>query len=164
MKPRFLIIMGVSSSGKTTVGKALAARLGWDFYDGDDYHPFVNIEKMADGVALNDEDRLPWLAALQAIIALGLKHKRPGVLACSALQESYRQVLLKDNQDVVIVYLKGDFALIHTRMADRADHYMKPGMLMSQFEALEEPDNALTIDISLPVEAIVEKILLTMND
>jgi len=156
--------MGVSSSGKTTVGKALAARLGWDFYDGDDYHPLVNIEKMAAGVALNDEDRLPWLAALQAMIASGLKHNRPGVLACSALKESYRQVLLKDNQGVVIVYLKGDFDLIHTRMADRADHYMKPGMLKSQFEILEEPVNALTMDISLSVEAIVQKILVTMND
>jgi gluconokinase len=164
MKPRFFIIMGVSSSGKTTVGKALAARLGWDFYDGDDYHPFVNIEKMAAGVALNDEDRLPWLAALEAIIAFGLKHDSPGVLACSALKESYRRVLLKDKEGVVIVYLKGDFDLIHTRMANRADHYMKPGMLKSQFEVLEEPVNALTMDISLSVEAIVEKILVSMND
>jgi gluconokinase len=164
MKPRFFIIMGVSSSGKTTVGKALAARLGWDFYDGDDYHPFVNIEKMAAGVALNDEDRLPWLAALQVLIASGLEHDRPGVLACSALKESYRQVLLKDIQGVVIVYLKGDFDLIHTRMANRADHYMKPKMLKSQFEVLEEPVNALTMDISLSVEAIVQKVLVTMND
>jgi gluconokinase len=164
MKPRFFIIMGVSSSGKTTVGKALAARLGWEFYDGDDYHPLVDIEKMTAGVALNDEDRLPWLAALQVMIAFGLKHDHPGVLACSALKESYRQVLLKDNQGVVIVYLKGDIDLIHTRMADRADHYMKPGMLKSQFEVLEEPVGALTMDISLSVETIVEKILETMKD
>jgi gluconokinase len=164
MKPGFFIIMGVSSSGKTTVGKALAARLGWDFYDGDDYHPLANIEKMAAGVALNDEDRLPWLAALQALIAFGLKHDRPGILACSALKESYRQVLLKDKDGVVMIYLKGDFELIQTRMVNRADHYMKPGMLKSQFEVLEEPVNALTMDISLSVDAIVEKILVTMND
>jgi gluconokinase len=164
MKPGFVIIMGVSSSGKTTVGKALAARLGWDFYDGDDYHPSAKIEKIAAGVALNDEDRLPWLATLQAMITFGLKHKRPGVLACSALKESYRQVLLKDNQGVVIVYLKGDFELIHTRMADRADHYMKPRMLKSQFDILEEPVDVLTMEISLSVETIVEKILVTMKD
>jgi gluconokinase len=113
---------------------------------------------------LNDEDRVPWLVALEAIIAFGLKHDSPGVLACSALKESYRRVLLKDKEGVVIVYLKGDFDLIHTRMANRVDHYMKPEMLKSQFEILEEPVDALTMDISLSVETIVEKILLTMND
>jgi gluconokinase len=159
VKTNFIIIMGVSSSGKTTVGRALASRLGWDFYDADDFHPPANIAKMASGIPLNDHDRRPWLASLHDLIAACEKEERPGVLACSALKESYRQTLQAGNPAVKIVYLKGSYELIEKRIAERSGHYMKPGMLKSQFETLEEPAGALTIDIALPVEAIVEKIV-----
>lgn len=154
-KTSFYIIMGVSGCGKTSVGKALAERLGWDFYDADDFHPPENIAKMAGGIPLSDEDRAPWLETLRALIADCLQTNRPGVLACSALKERYRQTLLDGNPGARLVYLKGSYDLIWSRMANRPGHYMKPEMLKSQFDALEEPQNALIVDISLLVEQIV---------
>ena len=159
MKTRFVILMGVAGSGKTTVGKLLAQRLGWHFYDADAFHPAENIEKMANGTPLDDADRLPWLAALHTLISTSLKENRPAVLACSALRESYRQQLLGDNEGVQFVYLQGSYDLLWSRLSHRKDHYMKPQMLQSQFEALEEPANALTFDVSLSVEEIVEGIV-----
>ncbi len=159
MKTCFVIVMGVAGSGKTTVGELLAQRLGWNFYDADAFHPAENIEKMANGTPLDDIDRVPWLAALHALISTSLKENRPAVLACSALKESYRQQLLDGNEGVQIVYLKGSYDLIWSRISQRKDHYMKPQMLQSQFEALEEPANALTLDVSLSVEEIVEGIV-----
>ena len=153
---RFFIVMGVSGSGKTSVGKSLAEHLGWDFYDADDFHPPANIEKMADGIPLDDSDRTPWLAALHDLISSSLIQSRPGVLACSALKERYRRRLLEGNADVQLVYLKGSYDLIWSRMIVRKDHYMKPQMLQSQFDALEEPSDALTVDISLPVDEILQ--------
>jgi gluconokinase len=155
MKPCFFIIMGVSGCGKTSVGQKLAERLGWDFYDADDFHPPENIAKMASGIPLSDKDRAPWLDSLRALVASCLQNDRPGVLACSALKERYRQKLLDGNPGAQLVYLKGSYDLIWSRMTQRPGHYMKPEMLKSQFDALEEPRNALTIDISLPVEQIV---------
>jgi gluconokinase len=155
MKPGFFILMGVSGCGKTSVGQKLAERLGWDFYDADDFHPPENIAKMANGIPLSDEDRTPWLDSLRALVASCLQNDRPGVLACSALKERYRQKLLDSNPGAQLVYLKGSYDLIWSRMASRPGHYMKPEMLKSQFDALEEPNNALTIDISLSVEQIV---------
>jgi gluconokinase len=159
MKTRFFIIMGVSGSGKSEVGSALARHLGWDFYDADDFHPPANVDKMASGIPLNDDDRAPWLASLHELISSTLKQNKHGVLACSALKERYRQRLLNDNDDVQLVYLKGSYDLIWSRMSARKDHYMKPHMLQSQFQALEEPQNALMIDISIPLDEIPEKIL-----
>jgi gluconokinase len=161
MKTRFFIIMGVSGSGKSEVGISLAKHLGWDFYDADDFHPPANISKMAAGVPLDDTDRAPWLASLHALISTSLKKDQPGVLACSALKERYRQQLLADNDDVQLVYLKGSYELIWSRMSARTDHYMKPHMLQSQFEALEEPVQALTVDISNPIDEIVLDIVRT---
>src|SRR5574338_290950 len=106
MKPVFYLVMGVSGSGKTSVGRALAAALGWDFYDADDFHPPENIAKMAGGNPLNDSDRTPWLSSLHDLISSCLKTNRPGVLACSSLKEHYRQHLLSGNAGVQIVYLK----------------------------------------------------------
>ncbi len=163
MKERFIILMGVSSSGKTTVGKALATRLGWDFYDADDLHPPANIAKMARGIPLDNEDRRPWLRSLHDLIATCLKGGRHGVLACSALKRSYRQRLMAGNLDVQIVYLKGSYELIQKRMEMRTGHYMKPDMLQSQFEALEEPMDALTVDVALPADEIVERIVEEMK-
>jgi gluconokinase len=159
MNTHFFIIMGVSGSGKTTVGKQLASRLAWDFYDADDFHPPANIAKMAAGIPLNDTDRAPWLAALHDLILSCERDNRPGVLACSALKENYRQTLLVGNASVQIVYLKGSFELIQSRMTARTGHYMKPGLLQSQFDTLEEPAEALTVDIALSTEAIVDVIL-----
>lgn len=156
---RFFIIMGVAGSGKTTVGRALAAALGWEFYDGDDYHPPENIAKMAAGIPLDDADRYPWLDTLRYLIASRLKERRPFILACSALKAEYRDFLLKGNPGGQIIYLKGEYVLVKDRLLKRSGHYMKPELLDSQFEALEEPDHAFTVDIRLPVDEIVERII-----
>ncbi|MFZ5856857.1 MAG: NADP-dependent phosphogluconate dehydrogenase [Chloroflexota bacterium] len=158
MKTRFFILMGVSGSGKTAVGKALAKHLGWDFFDADDFHPPANVAKMASGIPLDDSDRAPWLGSLHELISSRLKANRPAVLACSALKERYRQQLLDSHADMQLVYLKGSYDLIWSRMEARAGHYMKPSMLKSQFDALEEPVNALTVDIALSVDEIVGQI------
>lgn len=159
MKTRFVILMGVAGSGKTTVGEAIATRLGWSFYDADDFHTPQNIEKMANGIPLTDSDRLPWLEALHRLISTSLKENRPAILACSALKETYRQHLIDGMEGVEIVYLKGSYDLIWSRISRRKGHYMKPQMLKSQFEALEEPKNALTFDVSLPIAEIVQGIV-----
>ncbi len=156
---RFFIVMGVSGSGKTSVGQALASHLGWDFYDADDFHPQANVAKMGSGIPLDDSDRAPWLVSLHDLIESCLTQNRPGVLACSALKERYRQQLLEGNDGAQIIYLKGSYDLIWSRMSSRADHYMKPGMLQSQFEALEEPSSALAVDISMSVDEILQAIL-----
>jgi len=159
MKTRFFIVMGVSGCGKSSVGQSLAQFLGWDFYDADDFHPPENVVKMANGIPLDDSDRAPWLASLHELISSSLKADKPGVLACSALKERYRKQLTNGNSGVQIVYLKGGYDLIWSRMEKRTDHYMKPHMLKSQFETLEEPSNALTIDISISLDDIVQEIL-----
>jgi len=159
MKICFVIVMGVAGCGKTTVGELLAKQLGWHFYDADAFHPAENIAKMATGTPLDDSDRAPWLASLHALISASLKEGRPGVLACSALKERYRQQLLAGNEGVQLIYLKGSYELIWSRLTLRKDHYMKPQMLQSQFEALEEPTNALTFDVSMPVDEIVQEIV-----
>jgi len=152
-------VMGVAGCGKTTVGELLAKCLGWNFYDADAFHPAENIAKMANGTPLDDLDRVPWLTALHALISTSIKEQRPAVLACSALKESYRQHLLDGTEGVQIVYLKGSYDLIWSRISQRKDHYMKPQMLQSQFEALEEPTKALTFDVAMPVAEIVQAIL-----
>jgi gluconokinase len=159
MKTRFVIVMGVAGSGKTTVGELLAQELGWSFHDADTFHPAENIEKMANGIPLTDSDRAPWLAALHFLISTSLMENRPAVLACSALKESYRQHLLEGNDGVQLVYLKGSYELLWSRLSLRKDHYMKPQMLQSQFEALEEPANALSADVSMPVKHVVSEIM-----
>jgi gluconokinase len=162
--PRFLIVMGVSACGKTSVGQALASRLGWDFYDADDFHPPENIAKMTAGIALDDDDRAPWLAALHDLIASRLAQERWGVLACSALKEGYRQVLLAGNPGVEIVYLRGSYGLICSRIEARTGHYMKPEMLRGQFEDLEEPVGVLTVDAGLSVEEIVDSVIVLLGE
>jgi gluconokinase len=163
MQTRFLIVMGVSGCGKTSVGQSLARSLGWEFYDADDFHPPENVVKMANGTPLDDSDRVPWLASLHELISSSLKAERPGVLACSALKERYRRQLMDGNEGTQIVYLKGRYDLIWSRMSVRKDHYMKPQMLKSQFETLEEPSSALTVDISMSVDEIVQEILKKMQ-
>ncbi len=153
-----LIIMGVAGSGKTSVGKMLSEKLGWKYYEGDNYHPKENVEKMSHGIPLNDEDRIPWLLKLRTIIEDALSNGESIILSSSALKEAYRKIL-KVNDQVKFIYLKGSYELIEARMKMRKDHFMKPGMLKSQFEALEEPADAIAIDIDQPLEKIVENIL-----
>ena len=154
--------MGVSGSGKTTVGQKLAHDLAWEFVEGEDYHPKTNIEKMARGEPLDDSDRAPWLAALRQIITAHIEAREDAILACSALKRAYRAEL-KVGPEVKIVYLKGIASVLHARLEGRKGHYMKPNMLQSQLEALEEPTDALTVDINGTVEEIVTKIRLGLK-
>ena len=153
-----LIIMGVAGCGKTSVGKMLSERLGWKYYEGDEYHPKENVEKMSQGIPLNDEDRMPWLLKLRTIIEDSLKNGANIILSSSALKEAYRKIL-KVNDDVRFIYLKGSYELIESRMKLRKDHFMKPGMLKSQFDALEEPSDAIVIGIDQSLKEIRENIL-----
>lgn len=161
--PQAVILMGVAGSGKTTVGEMLAARLGWAFYDADAFHPADNVAKMARGIPLTDSDREPWLAALAQLIDEHLQAGRSLVLACSALKARYRAQLARC-ASVTFVYLRGDFELIYARINQRQGHYMKAEMLRSQFEALEEPQGALTLDITEPPERLVARILQYLED
>ena len=159
MQPTGFIVMGVSGSGKSTVGQALAERLGWDFFDADDFHPPENIAKMAAGIPLDDSDRTPWLAALSDQLFTTLKAGRHPVLACSALKESYREKLLDGKAGVEVIYLKGSYELLWARMSGRQGHFMKPEMLKSQFAALEAPQTALILEISMPLEEMLALVL-----
>lgn len=155
----FLIVMGVSGCGKSTIGRLLAERLGWPFYDGDDFHPSVNIAKMSQGIPLDDVDRAGWLDTLTALIRENLQAGRSGVLACSALKQRYRDQLNVDPAQVKFIYLKGSYALIKARMQSRPGHYMKPGMLDSQFATLEEPRDTITVEIDRAVEEVVDEVM-----
>lgn len=159
----FYVIMGVSGTGKSTVGKLLAERTGWDFYDADDFHSPANIDKLKRGIALSDRDRLPWLQKLQQLIAKQQKSDRPGILACSALKSQYRQILSEDNLAVTFIYLRGDYESVQTRIQQRQGHFMSPDLLHSQFALLEEPEEALIFDITETPEEIVAKILNSLS-
>jgi gluconokinase len=149
--------MGVAGSGKTTIGRGLAAELGWKFYDADDYHPPANVAKMRRGVPLGDADRLPWLQTLEALVRASIERGESGVLACSALKATYRARLLIDER-VKLVYLKGTFDLIQKRLANRRGHFMSAAMLESQFAALEEPEQEFHMDIAGMPQEIVRAI------
>lgn len=153
-----VILMGVSGSGKTTIGKSLAESLGWMFFDGDDFHPDANITKMGKGIPLSDNDRRPWLNALRKLIKQFLSKDVSVVIACSALKKGYREYLQDDNADVRFVYLKGDYELIRKRLEERSSHFMKADLLLSQFDALQEPEGAITVGISRDPEKIVKSI------
>jgi len=153
-----ILIMGVAGSGKTTVGRALATALGWDFRDADEFHPPANIAKMAAGQPLTDADRAPWLAAIRAYLDERLALGENAIVTCSALKEAYRAALISDPARVRLVHLTGDPALLAARLAGRRDHFMKPTMLASQLAALESPRDALTVDIADPPDAIVAQI------
>jgi gluconokinase len=158
-----IILMGVSGCGKTSVGETLAQVLGWPFYDGDDFHSRENVAKMASGVPLNDEDRAPWLASLHDLISEHLARGESMLLACSALKQQYRHQLAEGNPGTVFVHLKGEFDLIYGRMQARPGHYMNPEMLRSQYEALEEPEEALTIEIDRSVEDLAKEIITQLD-
>lgn len=151
--------MGVSGAGKTTIGRCLAEELGWQFSDGDDFHPAANIDKMRRGHALTDADRRPWLERMHAAIVDRISRSQPAVLACSVLKASYRAIVEDGcREHLRLVYLKGSFDLFHCRLADRKDHFMSQELLASQFAILEEPDDALVIDAALMPDEIVRQI------
>lgn len=156
-----IILMGVSGSGKTTVGRLLAEALGWPFYDADDFHPPANVERMRHGVALTDEDRKPWLAALARLIAEAMAKDQPIVLACSALKEEYRAHLKPHgaNRNAVrFIYLHVPPAVAAARLKDRPGHFMPASLVPSQFATLEEPADAIVIDATQSPDQIVAQI------
>ena len=154
-----VILTGVSGSGKSTVGRALADRLGWRFCDADDLHDAASVERIRRNQPLDDADRAPWLQRVRNVIE-EMKHAgEPVVIACSALKEKYRRVLAEGLGGVRFVFLTGDPALLKQRLAHRHDHFAGPALLTSQLADLEPPENALHVDVALPVPAIVDRIV-----
>jgi len=161
-RPLVAVVMGVSGSGKSTIAARLAAELGWEYQEGDALHPPANVEKMKGGTPLTDADRLPWLRRIAERIDDWRAHGRSGVVTCSALKRSYRDVIAGDRPDVVVVYLAGSPELIKQRLAQRRGHFMPPALLDSQFAVLEEPaadEHAIVVDIAGTPDEIVNTIL-----
>jgi len=160
--PAVLVVMGVSGSGKTTIAALLAGRLGWEYEDGDDFHPPENVAKMHGGTPLDDTDRWPWLAAIAAWIDATRAGGRHGVVACSALRRAYRDKMVGARADVRLVYLQGDRQLIATRQAARLNHYMPATLVDSQFAALEEPmpdERPIVVSVAPRPSEIVQAII-----
>jgi gluconokinase len=159
---RVIVLMGVSGSGKSTVGDALASALGWEFRDADSFHPSTNVEKMRRGMPLTDEDRAPWLAAIAAWIDDRLMTGGTGIVSCSALKRAYRQVIVGGRTGVGLVHLRGSFDLISARMAARRGHFMPASLLQSQFQTLEEPgrdEHVLSVSIDKSADKIAQEII-----
>jgi len=159
-----IIIMGVSGSGKTTIGRALAETLHWGFSDADDFHSPANVEKMKNGIPLTDEDRGPWLRSIRAEIEQWKRDEPGHVLACSALKGSYREILGLNDPEVKFVYLQGGFDLICQRLKERTSHFFNPALLRSQFDALENPKDALVVDVSKEPQEIISAILVAIQE
>ncbi|MGM9477937.1 gluconokinase [Pedobacter sp. GSP4] len=158
----FIILMGVSGSGKTVVGKALAPQINAEFIDGDNLHSQRNVDKMAAGIPLTDADRLDWLLLIAKVGREHVSHGTSCIIACSALKKSYRNLLREDNPAIRFVYLKGSFDLIHDRITKRSHQYMPSSLLKSQFETLEEPgadeQDVITVSIDQSISQIVAEI------
>jgi gluconokinase len=160
-----VIVMGVSGAGKTRIGELLAERLGCSFVDGDVFHSAANKQKMAQGIALTDDDRWPWLAAIRAAIEEKVRAGESLIVGCSALKRSYRDVLRGGAQGdgrVRFVYLKGSFDVLHERLATRGRHFFNPALLQSQLDTLEEPlgeEGAITVSIELSPPEIVDSVV-----
>lgn len=156
--PRVVVVMGVAGAGKSTVGRALAASLGWSFLEGDEHHPPANLARMAAGLPLDDAARAPWLATLRALLGRALRDDRPAVLACSALRERYREALVPDGSapgDVAFVHLHVPEPELRRRLATRRGHFAGPPLLPSQLGALEPSATAVTVDGTRPLAELV---------
>ena len=162
-KPRAVILMGVAGSGKTTVGANLAKLLGWTFLDADDFHPPANVEKMSKGIPLNDEDRMPWLGRLHDELEHRLGLGASVVLGCSALKESYRQIMQEGLSRIDFVFLDVDQLTLTERLGKRKDHFFPKELLESQFAALERPADAIVVDARRPLEDVVEQIVCALK-
>jgi carbohydrate kinase (thermoresistant glucokinase family) len=156
--PNVLVLMGVSGSGKSTIALELQRVLGWPFQEGDDLHPQANVEKMRSGHPLDDADRLPWLQAIAKWIEERLAANEPGIITCSNLKRAYRHITVGDRRGVTLVYLKGEEQVIHDRIAQRQHRYMPPSLLQSQFDTLEEPADAIAVDVSSDPDSVVNLI------
>jgi gluconokinase len=163
-KSMALVVMGVSGCGKTTVGRLLAQRLDWPFFDADDLHSAENIEKMRRAIPLTDDDRASWLDTLANLLKTQLAAGQSMVLACSALRQVYREHIRGGQNSVYFIYLKGNYELILKRLQQRRGHYMPPAMLSSQFATLEEPEDALTIEINDSPAQITDQIIHELNN
>lgn len=161
-RPMVIVMLGVAGSGKSTVGELLAERLGCSFYEGDDYHPQANKQKMRQGLPLTDDDRWPWLAAIRKLISETLHSEQSAIVACSALRRAYRDCLRQEG--VMFVYLKGDYKLICERLEKRRGHFFDPELLASQFRTLEEPRHAVVVDISKSAAEVAEEIERKLED
>ncbi len=159
---KVLVVMGVSGTGKTTIGKLLAKKLNLPFFDGDDFHPKSNVEKMHAGVPLVDKDRMEWL---QTLNQLAKEYKSSGaIIACSALKEYYREILEEGMQgELEFVYLEGSFTLIKNRMEQRKGHFMPLELLQSQFDTLEVPKKAITVSVDQTPEELVAQVLMKLQ-
>lgn len=159
---KVIVLMGVCGCGKTSVGKLLSKELNMPFYDADDFHTIENKEKMNKSIPLNDNDRLPWLTKLAKNIPLW-KENKGAILACSALKESYREVLNKNTKTIFWVVLNGEYQLIFDRVSKRENHFMSPSLLKSQLETLEVPNYGLHINISKNLDEIIKEITLNFK-
>ena len=162
-----LVIMGVSGSGKTTIAKGLQKRLGWQYQEGDALHPPANVEKMKNGHPLTDDDRWPWLRKIAGKIDEWRTQGISGIVTCSALKRSYRDIIIGRRPEVVLVFPRGSKALIADRMAKRHGHFMPPSLLDSQFADLEEPspdENPIVVDIARTPDRIVDEVVQRLRE
>ena len=166
-RPMSVVVMGVSGSGKTTVGRLLAERLGWHYQEGDALHPPENVAKMSSGTPLTDADRIPWLHKIAERIDAWRGSGESGVVTCSALKRAYRDIIIGDRPDVGLVHLKGSRELIGQRLAARKGHFMPAALLDNQFATLQEPaaeERAITVDVGEAPAAIVDEIVRRMAE
>lgn len=155
----YIVLMGVSGSGKSSIGKQIAATLNYRFIEGDELHPAENIAKMSKGIALTDEDRLPWLQKIQSSIRQLSGQQQPAVISCSSLKKSYRDILRNASDKLLFIYLEGNYELIRERLMSREGHFMKDNLLTSQFNTLEAPNlepDVITLPITYPPTELVE--------